>query len=101
MKLKKGDKIKIIAGKDKKREATIEKVYKKSNKILAIGVNIFKKHIKKSEKVPQGGVVELPRPIDISKIIFLCPKCGKTARLGIKIESGKRIRFCKKCKKTV
>ena len=97
MKLKKGDKVKIIAGKDKGRDGVIDKVYSKMNKVVINGVNIYKKHIKKNEKMPQGGVVDLPRPLDISKVIFICPKCGKNSKLGFSIENGKKSRICKSC----
>lgn len=101
MKFKKGDKVKIIVGKDSGREGKIEKVYSKQNKVLIPAVNIYKKHIKKNEQMPKGGVVELPRPIEVSNIVFVCPKCGKTAKLGFKVEKNKKFRICRKCKSKV
>lgn len=98
MKVKKGDKVKIMCGKDKDRNGVVEKVYLKQNKILISNINIYKKHIKKNEKMPKGGVIELPRPIEVSKIMLICPKCAKTTRIGIQINSNKKTRFCKKCK---
>lgn len=98
MKFKKGDKIKVGAGKDKGREGVIEKVYSKQNKVLITGVNIYKKHVKKNEQMPQGGVVEVSRPLDISKIIMVCPKCKKQTRIGYEIIKNKKSRICKKCK---
>lgn len=98
MKILKGDKVKIIVGKNKGKLGKIEKVYKKQNKALILGVNIYKKHIKKSEKVPQGGVVEVPRPIDVSKVMLVCPKCGKTTRISYTLEKNQKHRTCKKCK---
>src|SRR3989339_409128 len=97
MKIKKGDKIKVISGKDKGREGTVEKVYKKSNRILVPKVNIYKKHIKKNEKMPQGGVVELPRPLNVAKVMIICPKCTKMTRIGYQVIKGKKLRICKKC----
>lgn len=97
MKIKKGDKVKVIAGKDKGREGTVEKVYEKQTRVLIGGVNIYKKHIKKNEKMPQGGVVEIPRPIDTAKVMVICPKCGKLTRVGYKQTSSKKVRVCKKC----
>ncbi len=101
MKIKKGDKIKISVGKDKGREGTIERVYKKQDKILVTGINIFKKHVKKSEQAPQGGVVDVPRPIDTAKVMLVCPKCGKTTRIRFKVENGKKFRICTKCKSKI
>ncbi len=101
MKIKKNDTVKIIAGKDKGRQGKIEKVYKKSGKVLIPGINIYKKHIKKSEQTPQGGVVELPRPINVAKVMLVCPICKKTTRIGYVIERNKKYRVCKKCKSKI
>lgn len=101
MKFKKGDKVKIVVGKDRGREGKIERVYNKQNKVLIAEANIYKRHIKKSEQMPQGGVVELPRPLGVSKIMFVCPKCSKLARLGYKVEKNKKFRICKKCKSKI
>lgn len=101
MKLKKGNKVKITAGKDKGREGIIERIYKKQNKVLILNINLYKKHIKKSEKMPQGGVVELPRPINASKIALICQKCGQTTRIGYKLEADKKLRICRKCNEKI
>jgi large subunit ribosomal protein L24 len=101
MKILKGDKVKIMAGKDKGREGKIERVYKKQGKALIEGINIYKRHIKKSEKVPQGGIIDVPRPIDVSKIMLICPKCNKPSKISIKRENKKKIRICKKCKSVI
>lgn len=101
MRIKKRDKIRVIYGKDKGREGVIERVYKKSNKLLIPGINIYKKHIKKNEKMPQGGVVEIPRPLDGSKVMLICPKCGKATRIGYETEKTKKFRVCKRCKSRI
>lgn len=101
MKLKKGDKVKVMAGKDRGRDGMIEKVYQKQNTALILGINQYKKHVKKSEKVPQGGVVNLPRPIDISKLALLCVKCGVITRVGYEVREDKKQRICRKCKEKV
>lgn len=101
MKLKKGDKVRIMAGKDRRREGVIEKVYKKQKKVLILGINLYKKHIKKSEKVPQGGVVELSRPIDVSKLALVCAHCASITRVGYAINQNKKLRICRKCKESI
>jgi large subunit ribosomal protein L24 len=101
MKIRKGDKIRVIAGKDKDREGVVDRVYTKSNKVLIPKINIYKKHIKKNEKMPQGGVVEIPRPIDVSKLMLVCRKCGKTTRISYIVEKNKKFRVCKKCKSKI
>lgn len=98
MKIKKGDKVKVIAGKDEGREAIVDRVYEKSRKVLLPKINIYKKHIKKNEKMPQGGVVEVPRSLDIAKVMLICPKCNKVTRVGYVTEKNKKFRICRKCK---
>ena len=101
MKLKKGDKVKVMGGKDRGRDGVIEKVYQKQNTALILGINQYKKHVKKSEKVPQGGMVNLPRPIDISKLALLCSRCGVITRVGYSIIKHKKQRICRKCKEKI
>lgn len=101
MKIKKGDKVRVIAGKDKGREGVVEKVYSKANTLTIPGINIYKKHIKKNEKMPQGGVVEIPRPLNIAKVMLVCGKCGKLTRIGYKIEKNKKNRICQKCESKI
>lgn len=102
MKLKVGDTIKVQIGKDKGREGKIAKVFLKEDKVLVDGINIYKKHVKAAMTVDKkGGIFELSRPIAVSKVALLCPKCKKTTRIGFKIEKGVKIRVCKKCKKEI
>ncbi len=101
MKIRKGDKVKIIYGKDRGREGKVERVYRKSQRVLIPGINIYKKHIKKNEKMPQGGRVDIPRPIAVSKVMLICPRCNKPTRVGYLIEKGKKFRFCKKCRSKI
>ncbi|MDO8608967.1 MAG: 50S ribosomal protein L24 [bacterium] len=101
MKIKKGDKVKVFEGKDAGRDGVVERVYSKSNTVLIQKINLYKRHIKKNEKLPQGGVVEIPRPIDVSKLMIICPKCTKAVRLGYVIEKNKKFRICKKCKSKI
>ncbi|MDH7476452.1 MAG: 50S ribosomal protein L24 [Microgenomates group bacterium] len=101
MKIKKGDKVKIIYGKDKGREGKVEKVYKKQGKVLIPGINLYKKHIKKNEKMPQGGVVEIPRPLALSKVMIICPHCQKPTKIKIENIKGEKNRICKKCQNKI
>ncbi len=101
MKIKKGDKVRVVAGKDEGREAVVEKVYEKSGKVLLPKINIYKKHIKKNEKMPQGGVVEVPRPLAAAKVMLICPKCGKVTRVGYTVDKNGKFRICRKCKSKI
>lgn len=101
MKLRKGDKVRVMAGKDKGREGTIDRVYAKQEKVVLQGINMYKRHVKKSQEMPQGGIIDIPRPIVVSNLMFICPKCKKPTRVGYKIEKNKKIRICKKCNKAL
>lgn len=100
MKIRKGDKVKIMAGKDKGKDGVIDRVYPKQEKILIQGINLIKKHIKKNQELPQGGIVDIPKPIRVSSVMLICPKCSKTTRVGFKLDKNKKVRSCKKCKAT-
>ena len=99
MKLKKGDTIKILLGKDKGREGKVTKIYTKKDKILVEGLNIYKKHVKPKGEGQKGGIVEISRPILASKAALVCPVCKKPAKVGCVIDkNGGKQRICKKCK---
>lgn len=101
LKLKKGDEVIIISGKDRGKKGKIEKVIVKDQRVLLPGLNIYKKHVKKRDEQHPGGVVELPRPLPLSKVAFICPKCGKPTRLGFEIKGKEKRRICKKCESLV
>lgn len=97
MKIKKGDTVIILAGKDFTKTGKVEKVLRGKNKAIIKGLNIFKKHTKHSKKTPKGGIIDVAMPIDISNLGFVCPKCEKKVKIGKKSKNGKRTRICKKC----
>jgi len=101
MKVKKGDNILVIAGKDKGRVAKILKSLPKERRILVEGINIKSKHVRAKRQGEKGQMVKLSLPVDISNVKFLCPKCNKASRLGYKIVGDKKFRICKKCKAEV
>lgn len=107
MKLKKGDKVMIISGKDSGKQGTIEKTLPKFNKIVVSGINMSKRHLKPSKKNPHGGIVDKLAPIESSNAVLICPRCSKLSKVGYKIVSEKenqktkKIRICKKCKESL
>ncbi len=101
MKIKKGDTVYIITGKDTGKKGKVEKVLVKKNKVIITGLNIFKKHTKPSKKNPQGGIIEFSAPIDISNVMIFCSKCDKPTKSGYRILKNKKQRFCKKCKEEI
>lgn len=103
MKIKKGDKIIVISGKDKGTKGSVLQTAPDSQKVLVEGVNIVKKHIK-AEKTRKGKVgqrIELPAFIDISNVKLICSHCQKATRVGYDISSEKKKRICKRCGKAI
>lgn len=92
-KIKKGDTVKVIAGKDKDKEGKVISVDRKKNKVLVEGVNKITKHEKPSIANQNGGIVQKEAPIDASNVMYVHK--GKATRIGFKIEKGKKVRFAK------
>lgn len=103
MKIKKGDKVLVIKGKDKGKIGKITSANHRELTVKVSGVNIVKKHIKARGSGKSGGIVEMAAPLNVSKVAYLCTHCGdKPTKLGYKMtEAGKKERICKKCKSTV
>lgn len=100
MKIQINDNVKILLGKDRGKTGKVLRVWTKENKVLVEGINMYKRHIKKTAQ-HEGGVLDIPKPLDISNVALVCPECKKTTRVGMKIEADTKSRFCKKCKKEV
>ncbi len=92
MRLKKGDVVLVLSGKDKGKKGKILKVNLKTSKVVVEGVAIMKKHQKPTQKF-QGGIIERPNAIPVSKVQLVCPRCSKQTRIK-KLEG---VRICKKC----
>lgn len=100
MKIKKGDKVKILLGKDRGKEGKVEYVLGKDKKVFVTDANIYKRHVKKMKGM-EGGIISIPKPVDISNVALICPNCNKTTRVGLKIEGNEKLRICKKCQKEI
>lgn len=96
MRIKTGDTVVVIAGKDKGTKATVKKALPKQDKVIVEGVNIAKKHQKPSNQAPQGGIVEFEAPIHVSNVQLVDPKTGERTRVGIVEKDGKRVRVANK-----
>ena len=92
-KIKKGDTVKVIAGKDKDKEGKVISVDRKNNRVLVEGINKITKHEKPSVANQNGGIVQKEAPIDASNVMYVHK--GKATRIGFKIEKGKKVRFAK------
>ena len=96
MHVKKGDKVKVITGKDKGKEGVILAAFPKQDRVLVEGVNIVKKHVKPNQLNPQCGIVSQEAAIHVSNVMLIDPKSGEPTRVGFKIEDGKKVRVAKK-----
>ena len=101
MKVKKGDTIEVILGKDKGKKGKVDKALPKQRKVLVSGVNIVKKHKKSTSQQDPGGIIDVVKPIDVSKVALICPKCGLKVRIGYRQEEKSKIRICKKCREAI
>jgi large subunit ribosomal protein L24 len=96
--VKKDDKVKVLAGKDKGKIGKVLKVLRKKDRILVEKVNIIKRHTRPNAKNRQGGILESEAPIPWSNVMLMCNKCMAPARIRHKaLEDGKKIRTCAKC----
>ena len=100
--IKKDDKVKVIAGKDKGKIGKVLKVNRKKSRILAEKINIVKRHSKPTQQNRQGGIVEKEMPIQWSNVMVMCNKCVTPARVRMQqLEDGKKVRVCVKCGETL
>jgi len=99
--VKKNDKVRIIAGKDKGKEGRILRSYPESQRVVVEGANFIKKAQRPTQKNPQGGILTREGTIHVSNVMLICPSCGEATRVGRKREDGVRLRVCKKCGKQV
>ena len=99
-KLKKGDRVVVLAGRDKGKEGDILRVIPKENRAVVAGVNIVVRHQKQSQR-SQGGKVPVEAPIQLSNLALIDPKEGGPTRVGFRFEEGKKVRFAKKSGETI
>ncbi len=100
MKLKTGDMVKILRGKDKGKSGKIEKVFTKKNQVMVTGINMYKRHMKRQGNTP-AGIIDIIKPLPVSKVSLVCPKCNLPARIGFIEKNTGKSRICKKCKKEI
>jgi large subunit ribosomal protein L24 len=102
MKIRKNDTVLIIAGKDKGKKGKVRKALPKIGKVSVEGLNMIKRHSKTKGQTKQGGIIELEAPLAISKVMLICTKCAKPARVGYRIlDDGKKARICRACSEVI
>jgi len=102
LKIRKGDEVMVIAGKDRGKKGRVQEVRPDSRTVVVAGVNIAKRHRKPNpSKNEKGGITDEPRPLALGKVMVVCPHCGKPTRVGHRIEEDQKERICKKCGETI
>jgi len=101
MKIKKGDNVIVITGKDKGRKGKVLRVLPKEGKIVVENINRIIKHVRPKKQGEKGQRVEISVPFNISNVKLICPKCGKPTRTGYRILDKNKMRICKKCKEII
>jgi large subunit ribosomal protein L24 len=97
MKIRKGDRVRVLAGKDKGKEGTVMRAIPAKDKVIVEGVNLSKRHQRPTRVTMQGGIIDKDMPIHVSNVALLCPKDGPT-RAGYKLGAdGSKARVCRKC----
>jgi large subunit ribosomal protein L24 len=97
VKLKKGDEVEVLSGKDIGRRGAVMRVYPTAGKVIVDRVNIAKKHQKPTKATMQGGIIDKEMPLNASNVGLVCGKCDKPTRIGYRFDGGKKIRICRKC----
>jgi len=101
MKIKKGDSVLIITGKDRGRKGKVLKALPEREKLIVEGINIRKKHVRPKKSGEKGQTIEIPAPIYTFNAKVICPKCGKATRVGYKNREKEKHRICKKCEQEI
>jgi large subunit ribosomal protein L24 len=94
-KIKKGDRVLVLAGKDKGRQGNVLRVMPTENRLLVEGVNVVQRHTRPTQTSPQGGIINKEAPIHVSNVAFVT-KSGEPSRIGFRMEGDKKVRFAKK-----
>lgn len=101
MKLRKGDTIIVTIGKDKGKKGKVEATFPKENKVVVTGINVFKRHMKKRDEKTPGGIIDITKPIAVSKVALMCPACHKMTRIGYLVTKTDKTRICRKCQQKI
>ncbi|MGD0335875.1 MAG: 50S ribosomal protein L24 [Candidatus Omnitrophota bacterium] len=101
-KIRKGDIVQAVKGKDKGKKGKVINIITETKRALVEGINMVKKHKRKTKQEEHGGIVSIEMPISIANIMFFCKSCAKPVRVGFKLTDNKtKNRFCKSCKEVI
>lgn len=101
MKLKKGDTVIVTTGKDKGRKGKVEKTFPKNGMVVVPGINVFKRHMKKRDEKRPSAIIDITKPMGVSKLALVCPKCNQPTRVGYLVVKEEKERMCRKCQQKI
>jgi len=102
MKIRKGDTVLVIAGKDQSKRGRVEKVLSRENRVVVEGINLITRHVKATPGVRQGGRIQQEAAIHISDVMLVCSSCNQPSRIGYRrLGDDSKVRVCHKCKETI
>ncbi len=96
MKLKKGDRVRVLSGKDRGKEGEVMRAFPQKGLVIVDGVNTVKKHQKALRATMQAGIIDKDMPLPVSKVAIVCSNCGPT-RVGYRFDGDTKVRVCRKC----
>lgn len=98
MKIRKGDRVRVMTGKDRGQEGEVAFAYPAENKVIVDGLNVAKRHQKPTRSTRQGGIIDKEMPIKVDNVAIVCPSCGEPTRVGFRLDAdGSKIRICRRC----
>jgi large subunit ribosomal protein L24 len=95
--IKKGDTVEVIQGKENGKRGKVMRIISADDRVVVERVNFIKRHVRPSQKTPQGGVIEREASMHISNVKLVCPSCNRPVRVGVRMEGDAKVRYCKKC----
>lgn len=101
VKIKKGDEVIMLNGKDKGKKGKVLKIIKKSNRVIVEGLNLVKKNLKPKKQGEKGEIISMPRSVNISNVAIFCSRCNKGVRVGFRLSGDQKMRICRKCQETI
>jgi len=102
MRIRKGDRVRVISGDERGKRGKILKLLSKKNACIVEGINFQKKHLRpRGTRDQQAGIIRKEGPVHVSNLLLICPKCGEPTRIGIKRLEDRKLRVCKKCEELI
>ena len=99
LKIKKGDKVRVLTGKDRGHEGAVMRVLPSVGKVIVDGANVAKKHQRATKSTMQGGIIDKDMPLHVSNVAIVCTSCGTRTRIGYRFDGDTKVRVCRKCGK--